>query len=181
MKTLVAFLLVLVPFLGLRAHHNTQAEYGPFGSETTYLEAEIVAVRWGNPHVMLNVETTGGDLGVGERLRLVSHPINIADDHGFTAADFAVGDNLKVYGWTHLRNQPMIWMRALQVNDGPLRSIMRFTDMIDIANGVFLDMNMEPAANLNGSPPGRSGPESVAKLQEMGLIDEDGLMIWPPR
>ena len=97
------------------------------------------------------------------------------------AADFAVGDKLKVYGWTHVRNQPLIWMRAIQANDGPMRSIMRFTDMIDIANGVFVEMNMEPAANLSGSPPGRAGSESAAKLREMNLIDADGLMIWPPQ
>ncbi len=181
MRILISLLLTLLPCVGLQAHHNTQAEFGAFGSETTYIEANIVSISWGNPHVMINVETTGGEMPVGERLRLVSHPINFADDHGFVAADFAVGDDLRIYGWTHIRNNPLIWMRAIQVNDGPMRSIMRFTDMIDIANGVFEKMNMEPAANLNGSPPGRAGPESVAKLREMGLIDEDGLMIWPPQ
>jgi hypothetical protein len=181
MRILISLLLTLLPYVGLQAHHNTQAEFGAFGSETTYIEANIVSISWGNPHVMINVEATGGEFPVGERLRLVSHPITIADDHGFVAADFAVGDHLRIYGWTHIRNNPLIWMRAIQVNDGPMRSIMRFTDMIDIANGVFEKMNMEPAANLAGSPPGRAGPESVAKLREMGFIDEDGLMIWPPR
>jgi hypothetical protein len=41
-------------------------------------------------------------------------------------------------------------------------------------------MNIVPAANLNGSPPERAGPETVSKLSEMGLLDEDGMMIWPP-
>jgi hypothetical protein len=27
----------------------------------------------------------------------------------------------------------------------------------------------------------RAGEETMAKLKEMGLIDEKGLMIWPPR
>jgi len=53
--------------------------------------------------------------------------------------------------------------------------------MIDIAKGTFDAMHIQPAANLNGSPPERAGPETVAKLKQMGLIDEKGLMIWPPR
>ncbi len=75
---------------------------------------------------------------------------------------------------------PMIWPRAIQVNDGPMRSNLRFTDMIDIAKGEFEAMNIVPAANLNGSPPDRAGTETVQKLAEMGLLDEQGLMIWPP-
>ena len=61
-----------------------------------------------------------------------------------------------------------------------MKSNLRFTDMIDIAKGTFAEMGIRPAANLNGSPPERAGPETVAKLREMGLIDQDGLMIWPP-
>jgi hypothetical protein len=53
--------------------------------------------------------------------------------------------------------------------------------MIDIAKGVFESMNIQPAANLNGSPPQRSGADTVARLEEMGLLDNEGLMIWPPR
>ena len=75
----------------------------------------------------------------------------------------------------------MIWPRAIQINDGPMKSNLRFTDMIDIAKGTFEDMGIQPAANLNGSPPQRAGADTVAKLEEMGLINEDGLMIWPPR
>lgn len=98
MRIMISLLLTLLPYVGLQAHHNTQAEFGAFGSESTYIEANIVRISWGNPHVMINVEATGGELPVGERLRLVSHPINIAYDHGFVAADFAVGDCLRIYG-----------------------------------------------------------------------------------
>jgi hypothetical protein len=42
-------------------------------------------------------------------------------------------------------------------------------------------MGIKPAANLNGSPPERAGLETVEKLREMGLIDADGRMVWPPR
>jgi hypothetical protein len=37
------------------------------------------------------------------------------------------------------------------------------------------------ASCAKNSPSARAGAETVAKLQEMGLIDENGLMIWPPR
>ena len=80
-----------------------------------------------------------------------------------------------------MRGAPQIWPRAIQVNDGPMKSNLRFTDMIDIAKGVFESMHIQPAANLNGSPPARAGEETVAKLKQLGLIDEKGLMIWPPR
>jgi hypothetical protein len=42
-------------------------------------------------------------------------------------------------------------------------------------------MGIQPAANLNGSPPERAGADTVARLEAMGLIDDEGLMIWPPR
>ena len=74
----------------------------------------------------------------------------------------------------------MMWPRAIQINDGPMRSNLRFTDMIDIANDVFEEMNIVPAANLNGSSPSRAGADAVEKLRDLGLIDDEGLMIWPP-
>jgi hypothetical protein len=162
------------------AHHNSQAEYGPFGSETMYVEGVIVNVRWANPHVSFDMETTGGEIPAGEKWRFESHPINIMIDYGFAKEDFAVGDSVKIIGWKSVRGAPMIWPRAIQVNDGPMRSNLRFTDMIDIAKGVFEDMDIVPAANLNGSPPQRAGAETVEKLAAMGLLDADGRMIWPP-
>jgi len=162
------------------AHHSSQAEFGPFGSETIYVEATIVGINWTNPHISIDVQTTGGDLPAAENWRLVSHPTRIMEEYGLQRGDFAVGDRVKLHGWTHLRKQPLIWPRAIQVNDGPMRSNLRFTDMIDIANGVFEAMNIVAPLNLNGSPPERAGAETVEKLRAMGLLDEDGRMIWPP-
>jgi len=62
-----------------------------------------------------------------------------------------------------------------------MRSNLRFTDMIDIANGTFESLNIVPPANLNGASPLRAGEEVAAKLAEMGLVDDDGNVIWPPR
>ena len=171
--------LALLSLTG-QAHHSSQAEFGPFGSETIYVEGTIVAVNWANPHISIDIQTTGGELPAGENWRLVSHPVQIMIAYGFTREEFNEGDSVELLGWTNLRGAPMIWPRAIRVNDGPLKSNLRFTDMIDIAKGVFESMGIEPAANLNGSPPARSGTETVEKLGEMGLLDADGLMIWPP-
>ncbi len=162
------------------AHHNSEAEYGAFASKTVYVEGKIVAIRWSNPHIGIDIVTTGGELPAGQHWRLESHPTRIMEQYGFKQSDFAVGDSVKLYGWKNVRNQPLMWPRAIQVNDGPMRSNLRFRDMIDIANGVFESEHIQPAANLNGSAPERSGPETVKKLKAMGLIDAKGLMIWPP-
>ena len=176
---LLAAVLALEP-AGVRAHHDSQAEFGPFGSDTIVVEGTIVKIFWGNPHIGIDIRTTGGELPANQNWRLVSHPIQIMNAYGFVREEFAVGDRVKVLGWKNVRGAPQIWPRALQVNDGPMKSNLRFTDMIDIANGVFESMNIQPAANLNGSPPARAGAETVVKLREMGLIDEEGRMIWPP-
>ena len=173
--------LLLMVALPIRAHHNSQGEFGPFGSDTIYVEGRIVDIHWGNPHISIDIQTTSGDLPSGENWRLVSHPIRIMNAYGFEIDDFAVGDDVKLLGWTHLREQPLMWPRAIQINEGPMRSNLRFTDMIDIAKGVFEAMDITAPLNLNGSPPQRSGAETVEKLQAMGLLDKDGLMIWPPR
>ena len=182
MRFFVTVFLFLITPLAIQAHHNTQTEFGWFDEETKYAEGEIKRIRWGNPHVMVDVEITSseGDFTAGESWRLISHPVAIMTAHGFDGSEFAVGDSLKFHGHAHLRDHPLLWLRAVQVNDGPMRSSMRFNDMIDIANGVFEAKNMLPAANTSGSPPGRAGAENVEKLRAMGLIDDDGLMIWPP-
>lgn len=179
-KALLVSLALSFAAPALRAHHNSQAEYGAFGSDTMYVEGEILRVDWSNPHVAFDMVTTGGDIPPGQNWRFESHPIRIMIEYGFARDEFNVGDKVKIIGWKNLRGAPMIWPRAIQVNDGPMKSNLRFTDMIDIAKGTFAEMGIQPAANLNGSPPQRAGADTVAKLQEMGLLDDDGLMIWPP-
>jgi hypothetical protein len=178
--TLLALAALSMPGSFVHAHHSSQAEFGPFGSPTAYVEGRIVSINWGNPHISIDIQTTGGAIPAGEHWRLVSHPIRIMEEYGFQRSDFAVGDSVKLHTWLHVRNQPLMWPRAISVNDGPMRSNLRFTDMIDIANGVFESLNIVVPLNLNGSPPGRAGADTVAKLGAMGLLDDNGLMIWPP-
>jgi hypothetical protein len=179
-KLLIAAALALQA-AGAHAHHNSQAEFGAFGSKTIAVEGTIVNINWANPHISIDIRTTGGELPAGQNWRLVSHPVQIMNEYGFVREEFAVGDHVRLLGWKNVRGAPQIWPRAIQVNDGPLKSNLRFTDMIDIAKGTFESLHIQPAANLNGSPPARAGEDTVAKLKAMGLIDEKGLMIWPPR
>ena len=171
-----AGLCMIAPVL---AHHNTQTEYGAFDAATIVVEGTISRVIWGNPHVGIEITSTGGDVEPGKKWRVNSHPIQIQIDHGFSKEEFVQGASIKVIGWQNLRGLPTIWPRAMQIGDGPMKSNMRFTDMIDIAKGTFTSMNIVPAANLNGSPSARAGEAYVAKLREMGLLDPQGNMIWP--
>ena len=166
------------------AHHNTQAEYGPFDSSFIRVQGTITDIKWGNPHVAFQITITGGDLPadqIGATWQVNSHPINVMTAYGFTKEEFAVGDKLDLLTWTHVRRIKHLWPRAIKVNDGPMKSNLRFTDMIDIANGTFTALGIEPAANLNGSDPIRAGTATVEKLRAQGMLDADGNMIWPPR
>ena len=179
LTTLLSLLAALCMTSTAFSHHNTQTEYGAFDSATIEVEGTISRVIWGNPHVGIEITTTGGGVEAGEKWRVNSHPIQIQIDHGFTKEEFVVGATIKVIGWQNLRGLPTIWPRAIQTGDGPMKSNMRFTDMIDIAKGTFTSMNIVPAANLNGSPSVRAGEAYVAKLREMGLLEANGNMIWP--
>ncbi len=165
------------------AHHNTQAEYGEFGSNFIRVEGTVTDIKWGNPHVAIKITVTGGDLPaeeIGQTWQVNSHPIAIMVAYGFTKEEFALGDKLSLLTWRHVRGTKHLWPRAIQVNDNPMKSNLRYTDMIDIANGTFAALGILPSANLNGSSPTRAGAPTVEKLGAMGLLDADGNMIWPP-
>ncbi|MDR2213044.1 MAG: hypothetical protein LBE21_05395 [Pseudomonadales bacterium] len=166
----------------LQAHHNTQAEYGPFDSDFITIDGVITNIKWGNPHIAFTIEVTGGDLPaaeVGQSWQVNSHPVGTMIAYGFNEDEFKVGDKLHMLAWTHVRGIKHLWPRAIQVNDGPFKSNLRYTDMIDIADGTFEALHIEPAANLNGSDPIRAGSATVAKLKAQGMLDADGNMIWP--
>lgn len=176
-------LLLCGLFSPLRAHHNTQAEYGPFDSSFITVDGVITNIKWGNPHIAFTIEVTGGDLPpeeVGQRWQVNSHPVNVKVAYGFSQDEFKVGDKVHLLAWRHVRGIKHLWPRAIQVNEGPLKSNVRYSDMIDIANGTFESLGIEPAANLNGSDPIRAGTATVEKLKTKGLLDEQGNMIWPP-
>jgi hypothetical protein len=187
MRNLVSIVTVIATLLGSSissAHHNTQAEYGEFGSNFIHVQGTITDIKWGNPHVAIKITVTGGDLPaeeIGQTWQVNDHPIATMTAYGFSKDEFAVGDKLDLLTWRHVRGIKHLWPRAIKVNDGPMKSNLRYTDMIDIANGTFTALGIQPSANLNGSSPTRAGADTVEKLRAMGLLDADGNMIWPPR
>ena len=80
-STLFFLTIILAPLTGLYAHHNTNTEFAWFDTPAVTFEGKIVRIAWGNPHVSIDVESTGGDIPAGEKWRLVSHPINITVQH----------------------------------------------------------------------------------------------------
>jgi hypothetical protein len=180
-KAKVAIVSAILIIAGsAQAHHSVPAEYGDVRGPTTYVEGKIVKVMWRNPHIFINIETTGGELTAGENWRLTTHPIHIMEDtYGFSKDDFAVGDSILVHGWLHIRGQPLMQMRAVQVNDGPRRSTLRFADLREIVAGTFKSFGIEPTPTLQGMDPARTGEETIGKLRDMGWLDEDGMVNIP--
>lgn len=167
-------------FASASAHHNVPAEYGDVRGPTTYIEGKIVKVMWRNPHIFINIETSGGELPAGQNWRLTTHPVHIMQDtYGFTKEDFNVGDKVLVRGWLHILGQPLMQIRAIQVNDGPMRSTLRFADLREVVAGTFKSFGIAPTPTLDGSDPGRTGEETVSKLRELGWIDENGMVSIP--
>ena len=68
------------------AHHSSQAEFGPFGSPTSYVEAKIERINWGNPHISMDLTITGGALPVGRALAAREPPVRIMEEYGFKQA-----------------------------------------------------------------------------------------------
>ena len=165
---------VLVPALA-GSHHSVPAEYGDSGTPTHYIEGSISRVLWNNPHIFINIVTSGGEVGAGENWRLTTHPINIMEGtYGFRSDEFNEGDEVRVYGWFHLRGQPLFQIRAISVNGGPMQSTLRFSDLRDIVKGTLAEQRIIPTRNINGTSPARAGAETVRALGEMGYLDGQG-------
>lgn len=172
-------LWVLVPALA-GAHHSVPAEYGDSGTPTHYIEGTVSRVIWANPHIFINIVSSGGEVEAGENWRLTTHPINIMEGtYGFLSDDFQEGDEVRVYGWFHLRGQPLFQIRAISVNDGPMQSTLRFSDLRDIVKGTLSGQQIIPTTNINGTSPARAGAETVQALGEMGYLDDNGNVNLP--
>ena len=180
MKKLIALCLLLVAGPAF-AHHSVPGEFGDSSRPTTWMEGEIVKIIWRNPHIFLNIRTTSGDgVEAGENWRVTSHPTHIMDEtYDFRADQFAVGDVIRMHGWKHLRGQPLFHPRAMQINDGTMRSLLRFADARDIVAGTLIEKGIVPTKTLDGSNPGRAGKETVDGLRAMGFLDENNHIKLP--
>lgn len=164
---------------GVQAHHSIAGEYGGAEAAYNYIEGTVVDTAWINPHISFTIETTSGYFGEGKIVRANSHPTHLMlDNYGMDPDTVQVGDTVKVFGWEHLRGMPLFHIRALGVNDGPIRSTLHYADMWDLVRG-NLDNNIVWAPHLEGASPGRLGPEFVAKMEEAGLLNERGRVELP--
>ena len=172
--------LALVATVPVQAHHNVPAEYGSSATPTRYIEGQISNITWGNPHIFFNIVTTGGEISPGENWRLTTHPINVmTQTYGFAQGDFTEGDMVRLHGWFHLRGQPLFQIRAISIDNGPMHSTLRFSDLRDILDGTLQANKIIPTEHINGTSPQRAGAETVAKLAEMGYLDGSGNVNLP--
>ncbi|OUU78863.1 MAG: hypothetical protein CBC38_05975 [Gammaproteobacteria bacterium TMED78] len=181
---LLFFLSIFFIISSINAHHNLQAEFGSFDSPLSYVEGVIIASRWGNPHVGISIEITGGDLPIGEKWQLQGHvPGAMEGAYGFSRDEFSVGASMKAYVYPNLRGLPVAHPRAMGLINGQLRSSQRYRDYQDLANeaviidGVFVDSGIRAVCNLNGGSPNLAGAPTVRKLSELGYLDNDGRLV----
>lgn len=133
------------------AHHAITAEYPGSNSPTLEMIGEVTKVRWRAPHVEVYVHVTGGDLEAGSDWVVNSHaPGLLARTYGIMPDEVKVGDKIRLLGWQSRFSVPRFHMRAISINDGPLRSTLRPADSRAIADGTIGDII--PAPGLDSSP-----------------------------
>ena len=77
MAVLAAALALYAP--GALAHHNSQAEFGAFGSDTIAVEGTIVDVHWSNPHISIvtfDESSAFSDINRKNSVRLMSNNLD---------------------------------------------------------------------------------------------------------
>lgn len=150
-KLIVAALLVVVAPIAF-AHHAITAEYPGSSTPTLEMIGEVTKVRWRAPHVEVYVHVTGGDLTAGEDWVVNSHsPGLLARTYGIMPGEVKVGDKIRFKGWRSRFSVPRFHMRAISINDGPLRSTLRPADSRDIANGTLGEIIAAPGLD-SGAP-----------------------------
>lgn len=175
---LIAISAFALASVAAHAHHSIAGEYGGAETPYNYVEGKVIDVAWTNPHISFTIESTGGYFGEGKIVRANSHPTHIIAEYGMTADTLHVGDTVKMYGWEHQRGMPLFHLRALGVNDGPIRSTLTFADMWDLVRE-NTDNGITWSPQLVGSSPGRLGPEFTQMMKDKGLLDERGRVQLP--
>jgi LPXTG-motif cell wall-anchored protein len=163
-KTIFASLLALGLTVSLGqavAHHSIQAEYGGGVDPTKTIEGKVTEVRWSNPHIEIYVDVTGGDLTNGEWIVNSHAPGLMARTYDIRADQVNAGDDVRIIGWESRQGVPRFHMRAIAVNDGPMRSTHRSSDVAGLrdgtqgeivpAPGVGADSRDTYGANLGGT------------------------------
>jgi len=132
------------------AHHAITAEYPGSSSPTLEMIGEVTKVRWRAPHVEVYVKVTGGDVDAGNWVVNSHSPGLLARTYGIMPDDVKVGDKVRFLGWKSRFNVPRFHMRAISINDGPMRSTLRPADSRAISDGTLGEVI--PAPGLDSSP-----------------------------
>lgn len=131
------------------AHHSIASEY-PTTGELLPLSGTVTKIRWFAPHIEIYISANGGIAGTGDEWIVNSHaPGLLARTYGVFKKDVAVGDSVEFLGWRSNHDVPRFAMRALRINDGPMRSTLRPADQRAIQAGTLGDI--VPAPGLDGS------------------------------
>lgn len=98
----------------LAAHHGEAGAYTM--DETIKLEGVVQEVRWGNPHVMVDLDVTGPS-GV-EKWAIELSSIMTMEEGGVKRDALKTGDRIIVSGHRHRTTRLLILPRLIQRPDG---------------------------------------------------------------
>lgn len=98
----------------LAAHHGEAGAY--MLDETMKLEGVVREVRWGNPHVMVDLDVTGANGAEQWTIELSS--IMTMEQGGVARDALKTGDRIVVNGHRHRTTRLLILPRSIQKPDG---------------------------------------------------------------
>jgi hypothetical protein len=146
---LVSILCVLLHAPSAGAHHSIASEY-PTTGELLPLSGTVTKIRWYAPHIEIYISASSGIADSGDQWIVNSHaPGLLARTYGVFKDDVAVGDKVEFLGWKSNHDVSRFAMRAIRINDGPMRSTLRPADQRAIQAGTLGDI--VPAPGLDGS------------------------------
>jgi len=181
------------PALPLLAHHSIQAEYGGGKGPTKPLEGKVTKVRWSNPHIEIYVQTAGGSgMAAGEWVVNSHAPGLLARTYGIKPGEIKVGDSVKMVGWESQQGVPRFHMRAIAINNGPMRSTHRSSDIKELKDGTIgaivpapgtsAETKDEYGSNLGAGAKGDGASANAGGNAEdvdaAQAVDGDGSMPW---
>jgi hypothetical protein len=156
--------VALIWSAGTLAHHSVAGEYGNSNEEMDPLAGVVTKVRWNAPHIEIYIEGSGGIAEGGEQWIINSHaPGLLARTYGILPGEVSVGDQVRFLGWRSKFSNSRYHMRALSINDGPLRSTHRPSDKRDLREGTLGDIVVAPGLTEEdeyGSNLGNAAPPS---------------------
>jgi len=168
---LLSILCVMLHAPMAGAHHSITSEY-PTSGDLLQLSGTVTKIRWFAPHIEIYISASGGIADSGDEWIVNSHaPGLLARTYGVFKKDVAVGDSVEFLGWKSNHDVPRFAMRALRINDGPMRSTLRPADQRAIQAGTLGEI--VPAPGLGGSSyAADTGAEITDSASAAGTADE---------